>query len=115
MIISTLDGRISALDPHNQGTKQWDLDVGSGCLVSSSLSKPEVIISFSFQEDRLTHGERRFKHNSVALNHSSVCYLSPCVISGVNKTVANETIVVENNSATSAGQTEVLQLIKTLC
>lgn len=42
MIISTLDGRISALDPHNQGTKQWDLDVGSGCLVSSSLSKPEV-------------------------------------------------------------------------
>uniref|UniRef100_H3CYY3 Eukaryotic translation initiation factor 2-alpha kinase 3 n=1 Tax=Tetraodon nigroviridis TaxID=99883 RepID=H3CYY3_TETNG len=42
VIISTLDGRISALDPHNQGTKQWDLDVGSGCLVSSSLSKPEV-------------------------------------------------------------------------
>uniref|UniRef100_A0A8C6WEK3 Eukaryotic translation initiation factor 2-alpha kinase 3 n=1 Tax=Neogobius melanostomus TaxID=47308 RepID=A0A8C6WEK3_9GOBI len=38
----TLDGRISALDPHNQGRKQWDLDVGSGCLVSSSLSKPEV-------------------------------------------------------------------------
>lgn len=45
MIISTLDGRISALDPHNQGTKQWDLDVGSGCLVSSSLSKPEVNFS----------------------------------------------------------------------
>lgn len=42
MIISTLDGRISALDPHNQGRKQWDLDVGSGCLVSSSLTKPEV-------------------------------------------------------------------------
>lgn len=42
VIISTLDGRISALDPHNQGRKQWDLDVGSGCLVSSSLSKPEV-------------------------------------------------------------------------
>ncbi|XP_034531018.1 eukaryotic translation initiation factor 2-alpha kinase 3 [Notolabrus celidotus] len=42
VIISTLDGRISALDPHNQGMKQWDLDVGSGCLVSSSLSKPEV-------------------------------------------------------------------------
>lgn len=40
VIISTLDGRISALDPHNQGRKQWDLDVGSGCLVSSS--KPEV-------------------------------------------------------------------------
>uniref|UniRef100_A0A8C7ICB5 non-specific serine/threonine protein kinase n=1 Tax=Oncorhynchus kisutch TaxID=8019 RepID=A0A8C7ICB5_ONCKI len=31
-----------ALDPYNQGRKQWDLDVGSGCLVSSSLSKPEV-------------------------------------------------------------------------
>ena len=44
VIISTLDGRISALDPHNQGLKQWDLDVGSGCLVSSSLSKPEVLI-----------------------------------------------------------------------
>ncbi|XP_054652998.1 eukaryotic translation initiation factor 2-alpha kinase 3 isoform X2 [Dunckerocampus dactyliophorus] len=42
VIISTLDGHISALDPHNQGRKQWDLDVGSGCLVSSSLSKPEV-------------------------------------------------------------------------
>uniref|UniRef100_A0A8C5IAA3 Eukaryotic translation initiation factor 2-alpha kinase 3 n=1 Tax=Gouania willdenowi TaxID=441366 RepID=A0A8C5IAA3_GOUWI len=42
VIISTLDGRISALDPHNEGRKQWDLDVGSGCLVSSSLSKPEV-------------------------------------------------------------------------
>ncbi|CAL8274045.1 unnamed protein product [Merluccius merluccius] len=42
VIISTLDGRISALDPHNHGRKQWDLDIGSGCLVSSSLSKPEV-------------------------------------------------------------------------
>ncbi|XP_037551182.1 eukaryotic translation initiation factor 2-alpha kinase 3 [Nematolebias whitei] len=42
VIISTLDGRISALDPHNQGRKQWDLEVGSGCLVSSSLSKPEM-------------------------------------------------------------------------
>ncbi|KAL0969528.1 hypothetical protein UPYG_G00228420 [Umbra pygmaea] len=42
VIISTLDGRISALDPYNQGRKQWDLDVGSGCLVSSSLSNPEV-------------------------------------------------------------------------
>lgn len=42
VIISTLDGRIAALDPLNQGRKQWDLDVGSGCLVSSSLSKPEV-------------------------------------------------------------------------
>ncbi|XP_071381856.1 eukaryotic translation initiation factor 2-alpha kinase 3, partial [Centroberyx affinis] len=41
VIISTLDGRISALDPNNQGRKQWDLDVGSGSLVSSSLSKPE--------------------------------------------------------------------------
>ncbi|XP_076830565.1 LOW QUALITY PROTEIN: eukaryotic translation initiation factor 2-alpha kinase 3 [Brachyhypopomus gauderio] len=42
VIISTLDGRIAALDPLNYGRKQWDLDVGSGCLVSSSLSKPEV-------------------------------------------------------------------------
>nr|XP_006012868.1 PREDICTED: eukaryotic translation initiation factor 2-alpha kinase 3-like [Latimeria chalumnae] len=42
IIISTLDGRISALDPENHGRKQWDLDVGSGTLVSSSLSKPEV-------------------------------------------------------------------------
>ncbi|KAJ8281468.1 hypothetical protein GJAV_G00068040 [Gymnothorax javanicus] len=42
VIISTLDGRISALDPNNHGRKQWDLDMGSGCLVSSSLSKPEV-------------------------------------------------------------------------
>ncbi|CAL1575568.1 unnamed protein product [Knipowitschia caucasica] len=42
VIISTLDGQISALDPLNQGRKQWDLDVGSGCLVSSSFSKPEV-------------------------------------------------------------------------
>ncbi|XP_069488306.1 eukaryotic translation initiation factor 2-alpha kinase 3 isoform X2 [Ambystoma mexicanum] len=42
VIISTLDGRISALDPENHGRKRWDLDVGSGSLVSSSLSKPEV-------------------------------------------------------------------------
>ncbi|XP_059577434.1 eukaryotic translation initiation factor 2-alpha kinase 3 isoform X4 [Alligator mississippiensis] len=42
VIISTLDGRIAALDPENSGKKQWDLDVGSGSLVSSSLSKPEV-------------------------------------------------------------------------
>ncbi|KAL2305486.1 hypothetical protein Nmel_007473, partial [Mimus melanotis] len=41
VIISTLDGRIAALDPENSGRKQWDLDVGSGSLVSSSLSKPE--------------------------------------------------------------------------
>lgn len=42
VVISTLDGRIAALDPLNQGRKQWDLDVGSGCLVSSTLSKPEI-------------------------------------------------------------------------
>ncbi|XP_075712413.1 eukaryotic translation initiation factor 2-alpha kinase 3 isoform X1 [Rhinoderma darwinii] len=42
VIISTLDGRIAALDVENHGRKQWDLDVGSGSLVSSSLSKPEV-------------------------------------------------------------------------
>ncbi|XP_077136377.1 eukaryotic translation initiation factor 2-alpha kinase 3 isoform X1 [Ranitomeya variabilis] len=42
VIISTLDGRIAALDADNHGRKQWDLDVGSGSLVSSSLSKPEV-------------------------------------------------------------------------
>uniref|UniRef100_A0A6I8NCD8 non-specific serine/threonine protein kinase n=1 Tax=Ornithorhynchus anatinus TaxID=9258 RepID=A0A6I8NCD8_ORNAN len=42
VIISTLDGRIAALDPENRGQKYWDLDVGSGSLVSSSLSKPEV-------------------------------------------------------------------------
>ncbi|XP_026643783.1 eukaryotic translation initiation factor 2-alpha kinase 3 isoform X3 [Microtus ochrogaster] len=42
VIISTLDGRIAALDAENHGKKQWDLDVGSGSLVSSSLSKPEV-------------------------------------------------------------------------
>ncbi|XP_066429058.1 eukaryotic translation initiation factor 2-alpha kinase 3 isoform X2 [Eleutherodactylus coqui] len=42
IIISTLDGRIAALDADNHGRKQWDLDVGSGSLVSSSLSKPEV-------------------------------------------------------------------------
>ncbi|XP_053314110.1 eukaryotic translation initiation factor 2-alpha kinase 3 isoform X2 [Spea bombifrons] len=42
VIISTLDGRIAALDADNHGRKQWDLDIGSGSLVSSSLSKPEV-------------------------------------------------------------------------
>lgn len=47
VIISTLDGRIAALDPLNQGRKQWDLDVGSGSLVSSSLSKPEVLNTLS--------------------------------------------------------------------
>lgn len=47
VIISTLDGRIAALDPENSGRKQWDLDVGSGSLVSSSLSKPEVRLYLS--------------------------------------------------------------------
>uniref|UniRef100_A0A8C9FQN3 non-specific serine/threonine protein kinase n=1 Tax=Pavo cristatus TaxID=9049 RepID=A0A8C9FQN3_PAVCR len=47
VIISTLDGRIAALDPENSGRKQWDLDVGSGSLVSSSLSKPEVRLDLS--------------------------------------------------------------------
>ena len=47
VIISTLDGRIAALDPENSGRKQWDLDVGSGSLVSSSLSKPEVRFDLS--------------------------------------------------------------------
>ncbi|TSW48763.1 Eukaryotic translation initiation factor 2-alpha kinase 3 [Bagarius yarrelli] len=42
VIISTLDGQIAALDPLNYGRKQWELDVGSGCLLSSSFSKPEV-------------------------------------------------------------------------
>ncbi|XP_018098482.1 eukaryotic translation initiation factor 2-alpha kinase 3 isoform X2 [Xenopus laevis] len=42
VIISTLDGRIAALDAENHGRKQWDFDIGSGSLVSSSLSKPEV-------------------------------------------------------------------------
>lgn len=46
VIISTLDGRIAALDAENHGKKQWDLDVGSGSLVSSSLSKPEVRILY---------------------------------------------------------------------
>lgn len=55
VIISTLDGRISALDPHNQGRKQWDLDVGSGCLVSSSLSKPEVNKSLAFSDSKNTY------------------------------------------------------------
>ncbi|XP_069844984.1 eukaryotic translation initiation factor 2-alpha kinase 3-like [Dipodomys merriami] len=46
VIISTLDGRIAALDAEDHGKKQWDLDVGSGSLVSSSLSKPEVRIFY---------------------------------------------------------------------
>ncbi|XP_043935218.1 eukaryotic translation initiation factor 2-alpha kinase 3 [Protopterus annectens] len=42
VIISTLDGRIAALDPDNHGRKKWDMDIDSGSLVSSSLSKPEA-------------------------------------------------------------------------
>ncbi|XP_051898356.1 eukaryotic translation initiation factor 2-alpha kinase 3 [Pristis pectinata] len=42
VIISLMDGRIAALDPENRGVKRWELDVGAGSLVSSSLSKPEV-------------------------------------------------------------------------
>uniref|UniRef100_A0A4W3JDH4 non-specific serine/threonine protein kinase n=1 Tax=Callorhinchus milii TaxID=7868 RepID=A0A4W3JDH4_CALMI len=42
IIISTLDGHIAALDPEDHGSKRWELDMGTGSLVSSSLSKPEV-------------------------------------------------------------------------
>ena len=42
MIVSTLDGKVSALDLHNAGSVQWTLDTDIGPLMDSSISKLEV-------------------------------------------------------------------------
>ncbi|KAI1238103.1 hypothetical protein IHE44_0012816 [Lamprotornis superbus] len=70
VIISTLDGRIAALDPENSGRKQWDLDVGSGSLVSSSLSKPEYNL-----ENRTLRFKtiRTLEHNALDLLIQHFC------------------------------------------
>lgn len=83
MIISTLDGRISALDPHNQGRKQWDLDISSGCLLSSSLSKPEVNDSvWSGMAGGISNNH--FQHyQSSAVSNS----LPPCIATRVNEII----------------------------
>lgn len=41
-IVSTLDGKISALDPRSHGNLVWSYETGPGGLLSSSLSKLEV-------------------------------------------------------------------------
>ncbi|XP_071792922.1 eukaryotic translation initiation factor 2-alpha kinase 3-like [Asterias amurensis] len=43
MIVSTLDGKVSALDLHNAGSVQWTLDTDIGPLMDSSISKLEIV------------------------------------------------------------------------
>ena len=47
MIVSTLDGKVSALDLHNAGSVQWTLDTDIGPLMDSSISNLEVSITTS--------------------------------------------------------------------
>ncbi|XP_071506558.1 eukaryotic translation initiation factor 2-alpha kinase 3-like [Diadema antillarum] len=42
MILSTVDGKVLALDVHNEGQLQWSMDPGQGPLLSSSISQFEV-------------------------------------------------------------------------
>ncbi|XP_039262638.2 eukaryotic translation initiation factor 2-alpha kinase 3-like [Styela clava] len=42
IVVSTLDGKISALDTKHGGKLLWTMDIGSGPLVSSSISKLQI-------------------------------------------------------------------------
>ena len=42
MLVSTLDGKMSALNMDNDGAIEWTIETGSGDLLSSSISKLEV-------------------------------------------------------------------------
>ncbi|XP_029032287.1 eukaryotic translation initiation factor 2-alpha kinase isoform X1 [Osmia bicornis bicornis] len=42
LFISTLDGKISALDANNSGKKQWTLDLNEGPMLSSSIHRREL-------------------------------------------------------------------------
>jgi hypothetical protein len=40
--VSTLDGRLSALDPSNGGSVSWSIETGPGEMLSSSIHRLEV-------------------------------------------------------------------------
>jgi hypothetical protein len=40
--VSTLDGRLSALDPSDGGTVSWSIETGPGQMLSSSIHRLEV-------------------------------------------------------------------------
>jgi translation initiation factor 2-alpha kinase 3 len=42
VLVSTLDGRLSALDPSNGGSVNWSIDTGPGQMLSSSIHRLEV-------------------------------------------------------------------------
>ena len=42
MLVSTLDGKISALNVAKEGSVEWSFNTGSGPMLSSSISKLEV-------------------------------------------------------------------------
>lgn len=42
LLVSTLDGTISALDADNDGAVVWQMETGPGGLLSSSISKVEL-------------------------------------------------------------------------
>lgn len=48
VFVSTLDGKISALDANNYGQKQWTLDFNEGPMLSSSIHRREVISTSLF-------------------------------------------------------------------
>lgn len=43
IFVSTLDGKISALDANNHGRKQWTLEFATGPMLSSSIHHIEVL------------------------------------------------------------------------
>lgn len=48
MIVSTVDGKVLALDIQNAGQQQWSMDAGVGPLLSSSISQFEVRFSSGY-------------------------------------------------------------------
>lgn len=45
MLVSTLDGRVTALDVENKGSIAWEIQADPRPLLSSSISKLEVCFS----------------------------------------------------------------------
>ena len=48
MLVSTMDGKVAALDVQNAGKVQWNMNAGTGPLLSSSITKLEVCSFYNF-------------------------------------------------------------------
>ena len=66
MLVSTLDGRLSALDVKEEGKLLWSVQADSRPLLSSSISKLEVYYIYAFI---------RIKYYSIkSVNLMTVCF-----------------------------------------